>query len=122
MGVTAIKQIVNQTNGTADITNYENTRTNQTVPAGASVACDIWIPWCTSQADFEHNHYLKVVAGLRTTWVWQNKDHSGDQVRASPEGRFQINQTPIEGDSGVDGNRILYIRGSGLLEMARMRS
>jgi len=122
MGVTAIKQIINQTSGTASVFNHENTGTNkENIPAGAAVACDMWIPWCTSQADFDYNHYLRVVAGSRTTWIWQNKDNSGDRVRVSPEGRFQNNQTPIDGDATVNGNRILYIRASGLLEMERIR-
>jgi hypothetical protein len=122
MGVTAIKRIVNQTGDTVHLTNHENPGTNKTIDPRATVACDVWIPWCTSQADFDHNHYLTVAAGSRTTWMWQSSEASGDRVRVSPVGMFQANQTPIDGDASVNGNRTLYIRPYGFLEMERLPS
>lgn len=134
MGVTAIKKAVNESSlYTVVITNLENpTKAGNRVSLarGGSSPCDIWIPWCTSADDFLNNRYIKIEgSGLATRYdppaiiatyrIWQARHNDGDYVRVSTGPNYVIPGTRINGESRVDGDRMILIK-DGYVELVRI--
>lgn len=112
MGVTAIKRIINESSSDSVVINFENGNRVE-VGAGSSMPCDIWIPWCASVGDFQHNHFIKIEGtNLQTHRIWQARHSDGDFVRATMGPNYVSPGTPINGHSKVDGDRVLVIRTS----------
>jgi hypothetical protein len=112
MGVTAIKSITNtHANLTYRVKNRENSNDPElTIAPGQVTPCNMWIPWCTSEKDFDNHHIqiLEVSAGLvQPIAIWQD----GDYVRYSKEGVFQPNGNLVLGASYVNGDRSVVISG-----------
>jgi hypothetical protein len=114
MGVTAIKRIINESSSNSVVINLENGN-RVAVGAGGSMACDIWIPWCASVGDFQHNHFIRVEGtSLPTHRIWQAHHSDGDFVRATTGPNYVIPGTHINGHSKVNGDRVLVIRSSAI--------
>jgi len=123
MGVTAIKHFDNESAGSVFVRNVERAD-NWEIRTGFAGAVDIWIPWCVSQVDFDHNHYLMIEfrQPVRTYWVWQSNERFEDRVRYNTEGRWKPAASPVPGDAGVDGNRSVELRKDGTLFFSRVAS
>jgi hypothetical protein len=116
MGVTAIKRIINESSSNSVVINLENGN-RVAVGAGSSMPCDIWIPWCASGEDFQHNHLIRVEGtNIRTHRIWQAQHSDGDYVRATTGDNYVRPGTRINGHSKVNGDRVLVIR-SGTVEL-----
>lgn len=112
MGVTAIKRIINESSSDSVVINLENGN-RVAIGPGGSMPCDIWIPWCASVEDFQHNHFIRIEgANLQTHRIWQARHSDGDFVRATTGSNYAIPGFRINGHSKVDGDRVLVIRTS----------
>jgi hypothetical protein len=130
MGVTAIKHIDNDSEFNIDIKNKERGQhflVHAHSTAGGNLDVDIWIPWCTSQVDFNNNHYIMVTKldkvteqPVGTYWVWQNNENSRDRVRFNTEGKWKQYASSVPGDASVDGNRSLEILSDGTMNFSRI--
>jgi hypothetical protein len=127
MGVTAIKTIVNTTHFPVIVRSYENDNPRNRVRVEGiapnldprenhvNANCDIWIPWCNSQEDFEHGKYILVrliydyPLPESKFWFWQN----GGWIYFTRNDRWYPDRRNISdllsGDPYVDGERILVI-------------
>jgi len=118
MGITAIKGLINNSNAPVTLQDYENPSAggnNITVPSpppGALGPCYMWIPWCTSQNDFNHNHYIMLIGAElgATYYIWQD----GDFVRYSREPAYTPNGPHVPGYAPVNGDRIVSVNPQGL--------
>jgi hypothetical protein len=120
MPVTAIRHVINETNKLVNIENRETTRDTAgnrgTVGVKAEKQLELWIPWCTREADFEHHHLDVFVEGKDQPYsIWQAELGGADRVRVSPDGSWQSPGGEIGGLAGVGGNRTLRIQEDGLL-------
>lgn len=122
MGVTAIKSISNRhATELYYVSNLEHPadtggegKTLQIQP-GETKACNMWIPWCTSQNDFDNNHRIIIVPLAFdvipvTFTIWQD----GDYVRYSKDGLFHENGDFVPGNCTVNGDRSVDIIGNSL--------
>lgn len=113
--LTGIKQIRNNSQLTAQVEhNQSNTLVN--VGAGQAVAYDDRVPWATNEAEFNARHIavrLIVPNGEDIVHaVWQRTVGGDDRVRSSRNAEVALwadPGDPINGESGVRGNRALYI-------------
>jgi hypothetical protein len=120
MAITAIRSIRNLVGGSVyNVGNQE--QPNDTggrghsllVRSGSVVACNIWIPWCNSQVDFDNHHKIVVVPdGVGAVpilfAIWQQ----GDYVRYTRDGLFYDNGALVHGNCTVGGDRSVEIRGA----------
>ena len=127
MGVTAVKRIVNSTNEWLYIQNHENPNNSLhfiVLPPGTSGAVEMWVPWCTSLADFQADHFIEIgnwtpvgnlLNPVREYIIWQHDrgtwwGKDGDHVRFSTDGQWHdMNGNWIGGVSAVDGDRNLTV-------------
>ena len=113
MGVTIIKKFMNMSDAVVVVNNVERGHQWEIRPHGPHdpepPTTEIWIPWCVSQVDFDHNHYMKIRTKSRTYWVWQSKEGGEDRVRYNTEGRWTPRATSVPGHPWVDGDRRVYI-------------
>lgn len=108
MGVTAIKHITNNSPQTVFIHNHENPSNSVTINPNSTATIDIWIPWCTSQSDWQWNHYLSVElpnTSRTLYWIWQQDNF----VRYSTDGQFHDQGTHVPGVAQIDADRLLTI-------------
>jgi len=118
VAVTAIRSIRNSNGDSYFVKNNENP--NDTggpgkslgVASGQTVPCNMWIPWCTSEADFEGGHFIIMspVAFNEVPVVfviWQE----GDYVRYSKDGLFHPNGDLVPGHASVGGDHDVQIVG-----------
>jgi hypothetical protein len=124
MAVTAIRSIRNLVKGQVyNVRNQE--QPNDTggrgnalsVNGGEVVACNMWIPWCNNQADFDNHHKIIIVPTAVNVLpvlfaIWQQ----GDYVRYTRDGLFHNNGALVPGNSTVGGDRSVEIRGTGLFD------
>ncbi|GHO68393.1 hypothetical protein KSC_072850 [Ktedonobacter sp. SOSP1-52] len=109
MGVTAIKRIVNNYSSgiTVGVKDHEN-NSLPVIALGAGIAdCDMWIPWCTSQADFDAGHYISITGGETNLYLWQEARADGDFVRFSTSGYTSC--APVLHYANVNGDRVLIL-------------
>lgn len=129
MATTAIICLVNLTPSTLTLRNRErkgwdcNTtfaRSSTTAwkdrNAGADsyACCNMWVPWCTSQGDFDGGRVISIERhvpldrpddeGEVLGWIWQGNQADGDLVRHSRSGYEQPGR-PIPGAARVSGDR-----------------
>lgn len=116
MGVTAFRQINNNSTQTITLINHENSSNTVTVKPNTIVGIEVWIPWCVSTGDFKWNHYLEVAKTVYNTGIainhglcviWQ-KDN---QVCYSTDLQFHDPGTAIPGVCAINGDRLLTING-----------
>ena len=125
--ITTVKRIVNSTNDWLYIQNHENPNNSGhfiVLPPGTSGAVVMWIPWCTSQADFQADHFIEIgnwtqvgnlLNPVREYIIWQHDrgtwwGKDGDHVRFSTDGQWHdMNGNWIGGVSNVDGGRNLTV-------------
>src|SRR6266849_3709901 len=108
MGITAIKHITNNSSQPVYIHNHENPSNSVTINPNNTATIDIWIPWCTSQSDWQWNHYLSVEqpnAPRTLCWIWQQDNF----VRYSTDGQFHDQGTYVPGVAQIDADRLLTI-------------
>jgi hypothetical protein len=94
------------------------------LPPGTSGAVVMWIPWCTSQADFQADHFIEIgnwtqvgnlLNPVREYIIWQHDrgtwwGKDGDHIRFSTDGQWHdMNENWIGGVSAVDGDRNLTV-------------
>jgi hypothetical protein len=117
MAVTAIKGFKNYTRETVTIRNVERNEKRYVGGNGGTLAFDIWIPWCTSQSDFDWNHYMTIdiPAPQRKDWIWQHDIGGDDRVRQSQNG-WQDEAPPVHGISTTGGDRYVIIYENGYVE------
>lgn len=117
--VTAIKRFTNHTPGLADILNVEHAQ-RMTCSPGQTLDFDIWIPWCTSQVDFDHNHYLSIrlTNPAITYYIWQSNDDGSDVVRFSTEARWMAGASVVDGAAWVGNDRTVDILANGSLRFS----
>jgi hypothetical protein len=117
MAVTAIKGFKNYTEATVTVTNAERNDDRTVGGNGGTLAFDIWIPWCTSQSDFNWNHYMTIDIPVPRYkyWIWQHDVGGDDRVRQSQNG-WQYAAPPVSGISSTGGDRYVIIYGNGLVE------
>ena len=82
------------------------------VDPGAVLTCNMWIPWCRSQEDFDWHHKIIVVPVVNDQIpvvfnIWQE----GDYVRYSRDGLFKSNGDLVPGNCTVGGDRSVEIVG-----------
>jgi hypothetical protein len=87
------------------------------IAPGEDRSCNMTIPWCTSQTDFEQNHHIIIVPLASNViptnfYIWQD----GDYVRFSTDGVFHSNGQLVPGNSAVGGNKNLTIEGTSIFE------
>jgi hypothetical protein len=105
MGVTAIKSVKNQASSDVRLRNYEHPSDGVTVPAFGSSDVNMWIPWCTNDADFGAHHVEIAIGDHRIYYIWQE----GDFVRYSADGYYHHDAQHVPGASGVNGDRLVTI-------------
>jgi hypothetical protein len=117
MAVTAIKGFKNYTGATVTVRNVERNQTRYVGGNGGTLAFDIWIPWCTSQSDFDWNHYMTIdiPAGPIKYWIWQHDTGGDDRVRQSTSG-WQDEAPRVNGVSDTGGDRYVIIYNNGYVE------
>jgi hypothetical protein len=121
MAVTAIRSIRNRVTGGAEyhVRNQENPNDtggrghDLTVRSGQVIQCNMWIPWCVSQNDFDNHHKILIVPTAFQTIpaffsIWQQ----GDYVRYSRDGLFHANGDLVPGNSTAGGDRSVDIVGT----------
>jgi hypothetical protein len=79
---------------------------------GQTLACNISIPACTSQQDFDAKKRISIAATTNsgvpvTLSIWQDGDH----VRYSKDGLFHSGGDLVPGNNAVNGDRELEITG-----------
>jgi hypothetical protein len=121
MGVTAIKHFDNESAGTVVVRNVERAQRWE-INSGATMGVDIWIPWCVSQVDFDHNHYLMIEFSepARTYWVWQSNEAWQDRVRYHTEAKWKPEASPVPGTAEVNGDRSVEFRSDGTISFSRV--
>jgi hypothetical protein len=114
MGVTAFRQINNNSTSTITLVNHENSsNTVNGVEPHTTVGIEVWIPWCVSTNDFKWGHYLSVATprndlGYNQLWaIWQ-KDNQVCCCQG-PNFAFSSPGTPIPGICAINGDRLLTI-------------
>ena len=126
MAITNIKRIINTSRAFFVVSNHHNPSdtndpSSQVAPDGFFIH-DMWVPWCSSQNDFNAGQFISITSGKTNNpgafsfTIWQhNCPHlDGDQVRFSTDGAFhdcsERNQVPNESVAG--GDRFVTISGS----------
>jgi len=128
VGITGIKQLINNFSQQITMTDLENsslapvvvgpTRSggNSQVTTTSQQPCDMWVPWCTSQSDYDKgHHYISLeVPGVATYSIWQAAQSDGDFVRYSTGG-YQNPGNHLSYASRVNGNqdRCIFVNSSG---------
>ena len=114
MGVTAFRQVNNNSTHTITVINHENTSNTVVVKPNTSVGIEMWIPWCVSNGDFKWGHHIDVATTAYNTGIpinhglysiWQ-KDN---QVCYSTDLQFHDPGTSIPGVTAINGDRLLTI-------------
>ena len=108
MGITAIKHITNNSSQPVYVHNHENPPNSVTINPNNTATIDIWIPWCTSQSDWQWNHYLSLEqpgASRTLCWIWQQDNF----VRYSTDGQFHGQGAHVPGVAQIDADRFLTI-------------
>src|SRR5579884_3756994 len=108
MGITAIKHITNTAAQPVYLRNHENPPNSATVVPNSTGNTNIWIPWCSSQSDWQNNHYLSIEqpdGGRTLCWIWQQDDY----VRFCTDGQFHNQGQPIPGVAYINADRSLTI-------------
>lgn len=110
MGVTAIKRIVNNYSSqvTVSVKDHENNGLPVATLGPGSADCDMWIPWCTSQNDFNAGHYISITGTNVNLYIWQEARADGDFVRFSTTG-YSATCAPVLHYANVNGNRVLIL-------------
>jgi hypothetical protein len=142
MGVTAIRRIRNESRSRFEIQTLESGRPI-TIYQTASSPVDIWIPWATTEDQWDGHRimaaaYRRYTDGTRVYWrryaIWQGiQDDRVDRVRCTygeptvvngalvREAPFPQYANPgpvIPGVSRVNGGRVLYVRADLSIELA----
>ncbi len=126
MGITAFKALYNMSDAWVYLTNLENARSYYCPPARPGqttrTSLDEWIPWCTSQQDFDNLHYIEMCMKLpngtsRCYVIWQGNESDGDFVRYSDDGYYHKKAHPVPGVYQIDGDRIIIVKGDYFFEV-----
>jgi hypothetical protein len=132
MGVTAIKQVINRSRFTINLSNTENPdkfRNGGTVNPNSSLVVDMWIPWATTSIEFLRHHItIQVSEGTRLARVFkihQRAGVDGDFVRVAEiplddAARSGFANTHINGDADVNGDRCLIVGQDGSISLRRV--
>src|SRR4051812_45803557 len=122
MGVTSFHEVRNNSPFVVRIASRE--RPQQTGGGFLELAAgdwrdnlDIWIPWCTSAAEFP-GHHLDIDVGGHTFAIWQRNVDGVDRVRVSSSGWSSPGEE-IAGTAVVDGDRTLICSRWGLESQRR---
>jgi hypothetical protein len=126
--ITAIREFKNSLKSPIELYRVR-TRELVKVGANASVSCNVWIPWCDTQRQFDAGEHivLRTPAVWAKTyfiwaqpfiWIWQQ----GDYVRYSRDGKFHFNGERVPGDSRVDGDRALELSADGTTPTISLRA
>ena len=128
MGVTSIRKVINNSTDTVRIDDHENSNASVVVGPRQTIdqdVCNIWIPWCTSEGEFNGGHFLVLTGtspdtAVRPWWIWQQWQpwwtggDGSDRVRCSRDGRFHnVKFNWVPGDSRVNGDREVVINEDG---------
>lgn len=114
MGVTAIKLLRNQTGERLNIQDLENPShdgNHAIAQPHSDAGCNMWIPWCIGSDQWAGHHIEVAVLNpslpimKKFLWIWQN----GDYVRDSTDGSWHSRDAIMDGESGVNGDRILVV-------------
>jgi hypothetical protein len=125
MGITAIKSISNlHETELYYVKNHEHPDDTGgkgqalAVQPGETIACNMWIPWCTSNDEFSkwHHRISIVPLALNTFPVEFNIWQQGNYVRYSKNGLFQDNGNLVPGNCTVNGDRSVEITGTSLYD------
>lgn len=120
MAVTAIRSIRNgHETDVYFVRNHENPNDTGgqgnvlTIPLGETVQCNMWIPWCNSQEDFDNRHRISIMPVAFNFIpvifaIWQQ----GDYVRYSKNGLFKDDGDLVAGNNTIGGDRAIQIVGS----------
>jgi hypothetical protein len=131
-GVTTLVSLQNHSghrNQVVTVFNAENSGTlghGVPVSPSARTALNMWVPWATSQEEFEHHHLRVEVAadsaanetGM-TYWIWQAERSDGDWVRYSTDGLWHDPGRIAVGLAEVGGERTLRVHGTFGFELGR---
>lgn len=121
MGVTSIIRVQNASDFRVQFQNQQSpTKKGNfgTVWPGKVFECEMWVPWCTNEADYMNGHYISLTLhddlGPRHYFqIWQAAGPDGDFVRLRPirgDGSEHFGPArPIAGISRVDGERGLLV-------------
>lgn len=132
VGVTAIKVLVNNTDKWIYVQNHESPNQHfsfEVMPPKNLLSpyneygVNIWVPWCTSQGDFDNGHFLEIGSWdanneplTKKYVIWQHDrwggwwGGDGDHIRFSRDGRWHnINGNWVPGANYVNGDRLLRI-------------
>jgi hypothetical protein len=120
MGVTAIKHFMNESGANVNVINAERGHEWDLAPDPHPQNAEIWIPWCTSQVDFDWNHYMVITTHSRTYWIWQSNEGGQDRVRYNHEGRWKPRAPGVPGHSGVNGDRMVRVLSDGSIQFERL--
>lgn len=108
MSTTTITEIVNHTTQAISIFNEENP--SQTggfatrLGPGETFRTDMWVPWCTQEADFS-GHRIEIGTSGASFLIWQANEPDGDHVRVATDGFFHYTGAWAPGNNAVGGNR-----------------
>ena len=133
MGVTSIKQIVNQTKYPVSFLKLEDVSNRGVIQPRGFITKEVWIPWCDNASQFSSKTLILEINEDLRLYIWQR----GDVVYYSkvPVKSFSTQQpykesvkpaihpllpqlvagdifnrgTPIPGFAKVDGDRVLQI-------------
>ena len=122
MAVTAIRSIRNSSESEPYFArNHENQ--NDTggpgksleINSGEVVQCNMWVPWCATQEDFDNRHKISIVPlAFNEIPVTFTIGQQGDYVRYSKDGLFHDEGEPVPGNNTVGGDRAIQIVGTSL--------
>ena len=130
MAITAIKSVKNSVDNLFYVKNVENP--NDTggighaleVPPGQTIVCNMWIPWCDTQDQFDHGSSLgKGPAHILISFLWSSTQggpippqfaiwQQGDYVRYSRNALFKRDGDLVMGNNTVGGDRSVEVTGS----------
>lgn len=121
MAITTITSLENESAGGVYIQDYENpdwTGNSAHVSSDQTGYCNMWIPWCTSVADFNDGHYIEIEgegdnAISQKYWIWQESIWWDDRIRYNTERYYKLSAPAVPGANWTGGNRSVEIDGDG---------
>ena len=118
MAITSIRSFRNLIGGeTYGVRNNEESQEPLIVASGEAKACNMRIPWCNNQGEFDKNHYIISAPYVQGTVparfaIWQE----GDYVRYSRDSFFKPDGNLVPGNCTVGGDRSVEIVGTNIYD------
>lgn len=111
--VTNVKRWVNKTDEDIEVwkTDHSGGRTREDycrIPPGEQRDKDMWIPWATSQAEYNRHHATIRIGDQDRFFIWQQEGY----VRFNTVDAFIAHGPAIPGFPVTRGNRTLLVRKS----------